>query len=196
MKIGTIAPPSDLTRQQVVAELQFWGLDAEPYLSTADEEKRIRNYVEAPVEVPLEQLDSDDLLDRLTELPLAERLRYNIELVRHSDTDLVQVAVTDLCTLDAQFKQDPNLLNSPAHLEVSYFIALGYYRLGHIRSAREYVAAILKVDPEYNQAKDLQILLQDTSVNYSRLGLLALGVTLFGALAFRFWAAAPKASKK
>lgn len=176
----------------MVAELQFWGLDPQPYLSALEDEPKIRNYVEAPIEVPLENLDQDELLERLAELPLAERLRTCIEFVRHSDTDLIHIGVADLTALDLQFKQNSQLINSAAHLEVSYFIALGYYRLGQLRLAREYVDAILRIDSEYTQAKDLQILLIDTSVNYSRLGLLALGVALIGAAAFKFWAYTPK----
>lgn len=184
---GVIHPPSDLTRQQVLNELQFWRLNQEPYLETLEEDARIRNYVEPPVELPLEQLDPEDILERLATLPPAERLRTCIEFVRHEDLDLVNLGLSDLTQMLQSLEADENLVGSSVHVEVLSILALGYYRLGQLRLSRGYVSRILQIEPDHKQAKDLQALLNDSSTNFSRLGLLALGVVLISGAAFKVW---------
>lgn len=184
---GVIHPPSDMTPQQVLNELQFWRLNHEPYLETLEEDARIRNFVEPPVELPLEQLDPEDILDRLSSLPPAERLRTCIEFVRHEDLDLVNIALTDLTHMLQSLEADENLVGSSVHVDVLSILALGYYRLGQVRTSRGYVSRILQFEPDHKQAKDLQTLINDSSTNFSRLGVLALGLVLIGGAAFKVW---------
>lgn len=184
---GVIHPPADLTPQQVLNELQFWRLNQEPYLETLEEDARIRNYVEPPVELPLEQLDPEDILERLATLPPAERLRTCIEFVRHEDLDLVNLGLSDLTQMLQSLEADENLVGSSVHVDVLSILALGYYRLGQLRLSRGYVARILQIEPDHKQARDLQALLNDSSTNFSRLGLLALGVVLLSGAAFKVW---------
>lgn len=183
-KIGVIAPPTDMPSQSVIAELNFWKLPVQMYLDQVEGETKIRNYVEAPAEVPLDKLDSEELLERLAEMSPPDRLQADIQFVRHEDTDLIQVAVADLTALLSSMQENAGGL---LHNEVLWFLAFGEYRLGRISRAKQAVAQLLKQDPENKQGKDLQILLQDTSTNYTKLGLLAIGVALFGAAALKVW---------
>lgn len=193
--LGIVAPPSDLTRQQVLAELQYWGLPTEPYLRAVEEESRVRNYVEPPVELPLDQLPTAEILEQLAEMTPPERLRTNFEFVRHTDTDLIAVGLTDLEVVHGMMSANEQLRGSEPHVEVLSMLALGNYRLGRLSSSRQFVALLKEFDPENRQARDLQTLLNDTSLNYSRLGLLAVGITLVGLAAVRAWTWSSSSSK-
>lgn len=192
---GVIAPPTDMPSQSVISELTFWKLPLQPYLDGLESESKIKNYVEAPVEVPLDQLDPEELLERLAEMSPADRLQADIEFVRHADTDLIQVGVADLTDLVSGLQDVEEAIGSPVHLEILTFLAFGEYRLGHISKARLVVAQLLKYDPEHKQAQDLQVLVQDTASNYTKLGLLALGVALFSAAALKIWSWSSTSSK-
>lgn len=184
---GVIQPPIDMPSQQVVAELTFWKLPVQPYLDRVEGETKIRTYVEPPVELPLEQLESEAILDRLSEMSPQERLSTDSEFVHHMDTDLIQVGVTDLTTLANALAEDPNLNGTSPHLEVLFLLSFGFYRLGQLSKARQALHSLLKHDPDNKKAKDLQVLLEDTRSNYTKLGLLALGLTIVAGVAIKAW---------
>lgn len=185
--VGIVAPPTDLARQQVLAELQFWRLNSEPYLQSIEDDSHVRNFVEPPVEVSLDQLPSAELLDSLAEMTPAERLRTDFEFVRHTDTDLIQVGLTDLESVNATMNENEQLCGSEPHIEVLSTLALGHYRMGKLSKSKEFLARLLTLDPENRPAKDLQTLLNDTALNYSRLGLLTIGLAMVGLAAFKGW---------
>lgn len=176
-----------MTRQQVLGELQFWRLDSEPYLQALEDESRVRNYVEPPVEVSLDQLPPAELLEHLAELPPAERLRTDFEFVRHTDTDLIEVGLKDLESINATMDENDQLRGSEPHLELLAALALGHYRMGRLSKSRVFLSRLLTLDPENRQAKGMETLVNDSSLNYSRLGLLTLGITFIGLVAIKGW---------
>lgn len=185
--VGNVTPPSDLTRQQVLSELQFWRLNSEPYLQALEEDSRVRSYVEPPVEVSLDQLPPAELLDALADLTPAERLRTDFEFVRHTDTDLIEIGLTDLESINTTMEENDQLCGSEPHIEILSALALGHYRMGRLSKSRHFLARVLAVDPENRQAKGMETLLNDTSLNYSRLGLLTVGLALVGLAALKGW---------
>jgi hypothetical protein len=193
---GTIHPPTDMPTQRVLAELEFWRVNPDTYLASLEDQSKIRGFVEAPVETPLDQLDPEEILDRLTELPPAERLRTCTEFIRHTDTDLIQVGLRDLSTLLAGIEADSGLQASPLHIEVLSFLALGHYRLGQISKARIILNTLLKYEPDNKQANDLLTLVNDSSLNYTKLGLFAFGTLIFGIATLKVWSWTSAKSRK
>ncbi|XP_049850830.1 potassium voltage-gated channel subfamily D member 1-like [Schistocerca gregaria] len=175
---GTLEMPSDLSKKQVLKELEYWQISPS-YLEVP--KSTSRGYV--PVSENGEAADEE--LDDFSELSPQEQFQKANRLVHRQDVDLIYRGISVLLALldyldNAEEEsthvasQQPDALT---HTNVLFCIALGYYRLGKLSKAKEYIRRLETGSDDQRLLSIIKTLVEDTSASYTRCGLLLLSLT-------------------